>query len=232
MDSWSKKFLWCGKQKGYKKLLVSTGMTPGVDKNPMQEYDDVLEGDDDLDKKIIKLGELNELAYKDLILSINTSSSVGKFAFGLVKNAKSEDFPEGNCKVALDNLASKYALHTASSLLKLKSEFHNSKFDSIDKDPDKWILHLEGLQIWMSEFSQKGSVSDEDFMINVLNNFPKEYNVILDGLENHLTATGENALNIDLFREKLNHRYEKIKSKKEEKHKKEKALNLYKQYKQ
>ena len=36
-DSWSKKFLSCGKWKGYKKLLVSTGTKPGVDKIPMQE---------------------------------------------------------------------------------------------------------------------------------------------------------------------------------------------------
>ena len=100
-DSWSEKFLLCGKQKGYKKLLGSTSTTPGVDKIPMQEeYDSALEGHDDLDKKIIRSGESNEFAYEDLILSINTSASVGKVAFGLVKNAKSEDFPEGNCKVA------------------------------------------------------------------------------------------------------------------------------------
>ena len=85
----------------------------------------------------------------------------------------------------------------------------------------------------MNEFGQKPSVSDKDFMIHILNNLPKEYDVILDGLENHLTATGENALGIDTIREKLNHRYEKIKAKKEEKHEKEKALNAYnKQYKQ
>ena len=137
-DSWSEKFLSRGKRKGYKKLLVSTGTTPGVDKIPTQEeYDEALEGDDDLDKKIVKLGELNELAYEDLILSINTNSSMGKVAFGLVKNAKSVDFPEGNCKVAWDRLVSKYAPHTASSLLKLKSKFHNSKLDSIDKNSDK-----------------------------------------------------------------------------------------------
>ena len=52
-DSWSKKFLLCGKQKGYKKLLVSTGTTPGVDKIPMQEeYKSALEGDKDLNKKL------------------------------------------------------------------------------------------------------------------------------------------------------------------------------------
>ena len=79
-----------GKWKGFKKLLVSTDTTPGVDKSPMQEeYKSALEGDDDVNKKIVKLGELNGLAYEDLILSINTSSSVGKVAFGLEKNAKS-----------------------------------------------------------------------------------------------------------------------------------------------
>ena len=102
-----------------------------------EEYDSALEGDDNLNKKIVRLGELNELAYEDLILSINTSFSMGKVAFGLVKNAKSEDFPQGNCKVAWDRLVSKYALHTASSLLKLKSKFHNNKLDLIDKDPDE-----------------------------------------------------------------------------------------------
>ena len=212
-NSWSKKFLLHGKWKGYKKLLVSTGTTHVVDKIPMQEeYQNALEGDEGLDKKIVKLGELNELAYEDLILLINTSSSVGKVGFGLVKNVKSEDFPEGNYKVAWDRLVSKYALHTASSLLKLKSEFHNRKLESIDMDPDECISHFEGLQIRMTEFGQKGNVSDEDLMIHILNNLPKEDNVILDELENYLMATGENALTIDSIHEKLNHRCEKIKS--------------------
>ena len=55
----------------------------------------------------------------------------------------------------------KYALHTASSLQKLKSEFHNSKLESIDRDPDEWISHLEGLRIRMNDFSQKDNVSDK-----------------------------------------------------------------------
>ena len=69
----------------------------------------------------------------------------------------------------------------------------------------------------MTKLGQKGNVSDEDFMIHVLNNLQDVYVVILDGLENCLTATGEIALTIDSIREKLNHRYEKIKGKKEEK---------------
>ena len=93
--------------------------------------------------------------------------------------------------MAWDRLVSKYALHTASSLLKLKSECHNSKLESIDKDPDKWISHLEGLSICMNEFGQKGYVSGKDFMIHILNNFPKKCDAILDGLENCITTTGD-----------------------------------------
>ena len=49
----------------------------------------------------------------------------------------------------------------------------------------------------MNKFDQKGSVSDKDFMIHILNNLPNEYDVILNGLENHLTVTGDDALTID-----------------------------------
>ena len=54
---------------------------------------------------------------------------------------------KGNCKVAWDRLVNKYHLHTATSLSKLKSEFHNSKLESMEKDPDQWITLLEELQI-------------------------------------------------------------------------------------
>ena len=48
----------------------------------MQEGDEkALEGDTHIDKKIVKLGELNKLAYKDLILLINTDLSLGKIVF-------------------------------------------------------------------------------------------------------------------------------------------------------
>ena len=59
--------------------------------------------------KTVKLGELNKCACEDLILSINTSASVGKIAFSLVKNAKSENFLERNCKVEWGRLVRKGA---------------------------------------------------------------------------------------------------------------------------
>ena len=115
----------------------------GMDKIPTQnEYENALEGDLDFNKKIIKLGELNEVASEDFILLINTSSSVGKVVFRLVRNAKISDFLEGNCKVAWDRLVSNYVPHTALSLLKLKRKFKNNKLVPIKKD------QMSGFKIW------------------------------------------------------------------------------------
>ena len=144
-ESWSNKFLSHVKHRKYKILLVSSGSMVEVDKVPIQhEYENALECDIDIDKKFIKLVGLNELAYDDIILSINTYSSVRKVAFGIVRNVKSVEFPKGNCKIAWDRVINKYVPHTASSLLKLKNNFHNHNFESIEKDPDKWISNMEG----------------------------------------------------------------------------------------
>ena len=64
------------------------------------EYDNALEDEIDLNKNFIKLDKLNELDYDDLILLINTKSSAGKVAFGLVRSATRSQFPKGNCKIA------------------------------------------------------------------------------------------------------------------------------------
>ena len=48
--------------------------------------------------------------------------------------------------------------------------------------------------------------------------------MILDVLENCLMTTGDNTLTISVINEKLSHRYEKIKSNKEEKREKIEGL--------
>ena len=70
-------------------------------------------------------------------------------------------------------------------------------------------------------------------MVHIFNNLPKEYNVILDGLENCLVVTVSDVLPINVICKKMNCWYKKIKSKKDEKTEKENALGSYnKQYKQ
>ncbi len=71
-DVWYKKFLTWDKPKGYKKLLLCRKDQVGVDKVPtVDEYNAAVGLSDDKKKNEVKLGELNELAYEDLILSIN-----------------------------------------------------------------------------------------------------------------------------------------------------------------
>ena len=55
----------------------------------------------------------------------------------------------------------------------------------------------------MIKFRLKGNITDDDFMIHILNNFPEEYDVILNGMESYLTSTDPDALTIEMICEKL-----------------------------
>ena len=88
-----------------------------------------------------------------------------------------------NCKVASDRPMNKEALHIAP-----KSEFNNSKLYSAKKDSDELIMHVEELRIKISELCE-------------------EYDVTLDGLDNHLTSTGPGPLTTEVIQDKLNYWY-------------------------
>ena len=143
-DAWSTKFMARANRKGYLKLLTGKGITTGRDKIP--KLDELLLaelGSTDDDKAIVQVAELNLLAYEDIVLSINATTGKGKIAFSLVKNCKTDDFPMGNCRLAWDALKWKYEPHTAPSLLKLEKAFMNCTLESVDEDPEDWILKLE-----------------------------------------------------------------------------------------
>ena len=55
------------------------------------------------------------------------------------------------------------------------------------------------------------AISDQDFLLHILNNLPKEYDVVLDGLESRLDETGDKALTLEIVCEKLSQRYVRIK---------------------
>ena len=93
-------------------------------------------------------------------------------------------------------------MHTALFLLIVNSEFINSKWKLIEKDPDVYNSSLEGLKIQMNKFQLNVSISDEDFMIHILNNLPKGYDVILKRLENQLISSCNDAPIINLIRKK------------------------------
>ncbi len=67
------KFLTCGNRRGYKKLLVGEGKTLGVDNMPSKtEFEDSEHGSSVQAEAVEKLGDLNVLTFKDILLSIDT----------------------------------------------------------------------------------------------------------------------------------------------------------------
>jgi hypothetical protein len=203
-EGWNEKFCARGRRKGYKKLLLGEEAVP-----TQSEFDKAVA---DSDEKTKKLGELNEEAFEDIILSINHTSKQGKVAFSLVKNCKTTEYPEGNCKLAWDCLVAKYAPKTAPSLLKLKKEFENCKLESIAQYPDEWITSLESLRNDMDSINISAKMSDIDFMMHILNNLPELYDVVLDDMENRLMLkdTDPHKLTIEEVRDKLNNRFVRI----------------------
>ena len=55
------------------------------------------------------------------------------------------------------------------------------------------------------------AISDRDFLLHILNNFSKEYDFVLDGLEIRLDETGDKALTLEMVCKKLSEQYARIK---------------------
>ena len=162
--------------------------------------------------------------YEDFILSINGNTTSGRVAFNLVKNCKTDEYPEGNCKMAWDRLVHKYAPKTATSYFKLKKQFTNSKLESAEDDPDAWITDLESLRVKMDQVNISSKMSDMDFIIHILTNLPKEYEVAVDTLKGKMQDKS-NPLSIKTVGSKLNARLDCL-SVKQEKIKEEKVVTM------
>ena len=147
-EGWSEKFKARAKRKGYKDLLLGKKNIPTD-----SEYQQALavSPGTPTSKQTKVLAELNEEAYEDIILSIDHGTKQGKVAFSLIKNCKSSDYPEGNCKLAWSRLVAKYAPKSTPSLLKLKKRYENSKLTEVIRDPEDWISELEGIRTQISE---------------------------------------------------------------------------------
>jgi hypothetical protein len=65
---------------------------------------DVIDDKTEEGKKLLRIADLNEIAFMELILSIDVSNSNGKIAFGIVKSCKSKEFEDGNAALAWEKL--------------------------------------------------------------------------------------------------------------------------------
>jgi hypothetical protein len=120
-DEWpirSETFLLKTNSYAFKYLLLGKLSIPKAD----DEFDEV----SDIGKKMARTIELIEIAYTELILSIDVKDSYCNIAFNIVKWCKKKDYHDGNAVTAWENLKNKYEFVSAPSIVKLDKQFRDS----------------------------------------------------------------------------------------------------------
>jgi hypothetical protein len=164
--------------------------------------------DDDNAAKEVKMNirELNELAYSDLILSMDTDKSGGKLAFNIVMRSKTREYPDGNAAIAWQGLKRKYAPNTAPSLSKLHKQFYSATLKK-KVDPNIFITYLDDVGGRMEDMGSQ--MTDNQFMMHILNNSTKDYEMQVLKLEDRI-GSSTNGLEIEDLRDELSLRYERM----------------------
>jgi hypothetical protein len=81
------------------------------------------------------------------------------------------------------------------------------------QDPDIWITELEDYQMRLEEL--RSSISDNQFILQILNNMTEDYDLQLAMMEKRVTDKS-NPLTIDKIRDDLNLRFERLNEKQNE----------------
>jgi hypothetical protein len=190
--SWNEKFLAKAKRSGIKDVLLGKVEIPSSL--------DIIDEKTEEGKKLLRIADLNEIAFTELILSIDVSNSNGKIAFGIVKSCKSKEFEDGNAALAWDKLKKKYDPISAPSLVKTERMFRESRLGK-NEDPEVWINNLEDLRI---KLETMGSViTDDQFIVQVLNSLTSDYELQMLLLEKQI-GHKDNPLSIEELKEELN----------------------------
>jgi transposase InsO family protein len=209
--TWEEKFLSKAKRRGYKDLLLGRTEIPKSTAVLIAVVDDDASDEANLIRTeemalLVKIRELNEQGYSDLILSMDTKENAGKVAFNLVRSSKNEDYEDGNIATAFKSLQRKYSPKTAPTLAKYHKLFYSAKLKK-KADPDVFITYLEDLRLNMAEMKSK--MTDDQFLLHLLNSLTKDYDPEVKDLEKRI-GSDDNPLDIEEVREDLNLRYERL----------------------
>jgi hypothetical protein len=150
--------------------------------------------------------ELNEIAYTELILSIDFKTSSGKVSFNHIIGCNSKDYPDGNTAVAWERLKNKYEPISAPSLVLLEKQFRELSMKKC-QDPEIWIKDLEDLRVILEAMGS--SISENQFLIHTLNNLTSDYDLQLVLMERRVGDV-EKSLTIEEIRGELSLRFESM----------------------
>ena len=144
--------------------------------------------------------ELNVQVYNDLILSCQEEVS-----FGIIDESVSTDFPDGDARLAWKNLKARYEPNTGAAKVQLKQEFHQMKLESADEDPDPWLTALELKRRRLKTLGT--TMEDDDMILHILNNLPKEYETVVELCEEDLSRGN---INLATVKERIRARYNRL----------------------
>ena len=132
-DYWEDKFLSRAGRRNFQELL--TGCKP----EELPKDSTLLDATQADEKEKIRIKDLNKEAFKEFILSIDTSTAAGKVACCIIKGCKTEEYPNGNAPKAWKRLCDKYIDKSAPTLTKIKRKIAKSRLKKNTKDPEEWI---------------------------------------------------------------------------------------------
>jgi hypothetical protein len=167
-----------------------------------EEIDETL----DIEKKKSIIIELNEIAYTELILSIDVKASSGKVAFNIIRGCKTKDYPDDNGAIARERLKNKYEPVSVPSMLKLEEKFRELSLKK-GQDPEVWITELEDLCIKLENMGS--CITGNQFMIHILNNHTSDYDLQLALMERRV-GDADKPLTVEEVRGELNLRFERL----------------------
>jgi hypothetical protein len=101
-------------------------------------------------------------------------------------------------------LNNKFEPSSAPSLVKLEKQFRQCSLKK-GQDPDIWITELEDYRMRLEELGS--IISDNQFILHILNNMTDDYDLQLAMMEKRVTDKS-NPLTIDKIRDDLNLRFE------------------------
>jgi hypothetical protein len=163
-------------------------------------------------KKLTIAANMNELAYTELILSIDDKISSRKVAFKFVKGCKNKDYVDGNASMAWERLKNKFEPSSAPSLVKIEIKFRHCSLNK-GQDPEICITELEDYRMKVEEL--ESSISDNQFILHILNNMTDVYVLQLAMMEKRVTDKS-NLLTIDEIWDDLSLRFERLNEKQKE----------------
>ena len=127
---WKVKFSATAKMNGYWDIL-SGATTPPADSETIDESDAA-------GKLQAKNRKAHDKAYASLVMAQQSDA-----ALNVVTLAVSTDHPDGDAKIAWDNLDKKYLPKDDASLMVLRNEFLAMKLDNVNTNPTEWIAEVE-----------------------------------------------------------------------------------------